>query len=90
MRMDQSKHSMERNGINIMNLEHEPYQPTIHENFWCNRCDKNTVDSMNEDSGRFFLFSGHGFNARSKSYNGSYEMVMHAICSTCLKETNSS
>lgn len=88
--MDQSKHSMERNGINIMNLEHEPYQPTIHENFWCNRCDKNTVDSMNEDSGRFFLFSGHGFNARSKSYNGSYEMVMHAICSTCLKEANSS
>jgi hypothetical protein len=66
-----------------MILENKLFRPTTHEKFWCNQCDSNVVDSMNPATGHFYLFSGHGFNAKSKTYDGDYHLVMCAFCSAC-------
>lgn len=63
----------------------ESYQPSKHENFWCSKCDHHTVDSLNPESGAFFIQFGHAYNQRAKRFDGNYVGVMFALCNVCLK-----
>lgn len=64
----------------------EPYKPTGHQEFWCNVCDNNVVDSNIPESGKYFLHAGHSYSSRSKEYDGPYVMVMNAVCFSCLEK----
>ena len=71
-----------------MKLEMEPYKPLKHANFWCHKCDRNTVDSLNEESGSFFVMFGHSYSQQEKGYTGVYTGVMFAMCKPCLDIIN--
>lgn len=69
-----------------MNIWKEPYQPRTRQEYWCNCCDNQIVDSEQPNTGRFFLQSGHSYNKETREYDGEYSMVLFAFCTVCLNQ----
>lgn len=61
----------------------EPYTPVKPEQYWCNVCDHNIVDSENPLTGHYYVQIGHAWNSKSKNYDGDYTGVMFALCYEC-------
>ena len=62
------------------------YVPKKKTEFWCSECDCYLVDSENPSSGHFYIKSGHMYNQATKEFDGTYTMVMFAICAHCEKK----
>ena len=65
-----------------------PYTPTTHQSFWCKTCDTNSVDSLQSESGDFFVVFGHAYDQTTKEYDGEYLGVMFAVCKDCQAVSN--
>lgn len=68
----------------------------VHQEFWCNICDYNQVDSDKPESGHWFQVGGHvrqkatlkSLKGQDKSRHdsddtGDYENVIFAVCMEC-------
>jgi hypothetical protein len=62
----------------------DTYQPRTHQQFWCKKCDRVSVDSEKPETGSFFNVFGHMWDRETKEYDGEYVGVMFAVCTGCL------
>ena len=59
----------------------------VRQEYWCEKCDGNVVDSDNPDSGKFFQVSGciRKLTFKEKEDTGDWETVIFALCKSCLE-----
>ena len=62
------------------------HTPQHTQKFWCNACDRNTVDSDKPETGNFYVIFGHAWDPVSKDFDGDYGGFMFALCPTCEAE----
>ena len=70
-------------------LKSREYQPSTHQEFWCEHCDGYVVDSQKPESGKFFTVGGHSYSSKTKDYDDMYGHIMFALCSHCLESFES-
>lgn len=67
----------------IFNVRLKEYKPKEQYRFYCQLCDDNVVNSENKETGSFFVVSGHGWDPKTKAYDGDYNLLMFARCKNC-------
>jgi hypothetical protein len=70
--------------------EMKMHEGSVHiepQQFWCDECDENRVDSQQPETGKFYSQFGHKYrydHFRKEGIIEEWTQVIYAICSSCL------